>query len=309
MKDKWYINFFHIFMSRFKNVDVRSASVLIAYYFLLSIFPLLIAIGNILAFWGIDITAVTSYLRVVIPSEILNSLVQDLISTSSGELLSFGILAAIWSSSRGIIYMQRGVNKAYGVSPRGNFVIKKAVSLIIIVLIALFLIAFLLVFSFGYTILDSIVQFAPWAYTLSMYLTDLKWPIACAFLFLLTVLVYFLTPHIKVRIRNVWPGAIFASAGLLCLVQGFTLYLRFFAQRYTSYSTLGTFVVLMLWLHFSAMFFLLGAVLNASIQEYRYGEITDEISRMDTFVKSTQQKLVDKSPLIKWIADKQQKYK
>ncbi len=306
MKDKWYINFSHIFMSHFKCADVRSTSVLIAYYFLLSIFPLLIAVGNILAFLDIDITAITSYLRVVIPSEILNSLIQDLISTSSGGLLSFGILAAIWSSSRGITYMQRGVNKAYGVSPRGNFVIKKAVSLLIIVLIALFLIAFLILFSFGNIIFDSISQFVPRAHTISMYLTDLKWPISCTFLFSLTLLVYFLTPHIKVHIRNVWPGAVFASAGLLGLVQGFTLYLRFFAQRYTSYSTLGTFAVLMLWLHFSAMFFLLGAVLNASIQEYRYGKITDEISRMDTLMNSAQQKLINKVPLIKWILEKQQ---
>ncbi|MGD9560373.1 MAG: YihY/virulence factor BrkB family protein, partial [Oscillospiraceae bacterium] len=297
--------FFTIAKDRFVGADVGNTSVLITYYLLLSLAPLVIAVGNILPFLNIDPTSVMGYLDTVVPEAvlpILEPIVSGLLTNGSGGLLSLGLIAAIWSSSRGIRYLQKGMNKAYGIPDTASFIAKRLVSLVTILLILLLLIAFVVVFSMGEALLQGLAPILPQAGQLMHTLLDLKWPVAIGFLFCMLLIVYRVTPDVKLRFRDVLPGVFLALVGLLALVQGFTIYMRFATRNLSSYGTLGALFLLMFWLNFTVTLVLVGAVLNASIREYRFGKAEEEQGGVDRVISKTRDTLAAR--LRQWVAKK-----
>ncbi|MDL2219091.1 YihY/virulence factor BrkB family protein [Ruminococcaceae bacterium OttesenSCG-928-O06] len=289
---------FSILKERLAGAEVTHTSVLIAYYLLLSIFPLLIAVGNLLPILGVDPTNAVEYMRAIVPAAVLpvlEPIVLSLLTGASGGLLSISVIGAIWSASRGINFLQKGMNKAYGIPKAGNFVTKRIVSIITILLIILLLVAFVLVFALGEMLLETLFPGISWAGNLLAWVKGLKWPVALLFLFVLLWLVYCVTPDVKVRPRDVLPGTVLGTVCTLALVQGFTFYVQATARSFSSYGALSTFFVLMFWLNFTAISVLLGAVLNATIAEYRYGPAEESLTGVDTVVAKTRDGLLKRA--------------
>ncbi len=96
----------------------------VAYYLLLSFFPILIIVGNLLPYFNITPETVLPYLSEAIPPNVFSFLkpaITDLLESSSGGMLSISVLAALWSSSRGINALEphlivRTVLKIVGIS-------------------------------------------------------------------------------------------------------------------------------------------------------------------------------------------------
>lgn len=59
----------------------------------------------------------------------------------------------------------------------------------------------------------------------------------------------------------------------MILSQAFSLIIEYFFRNITAFKTLGTFIVIMLWLYFIGLVLMFGAVINASVQEYYTGSI------------------------------------
>lgn len=283
-----------ILRDRFLGAEVSITSVVIAYYLLLSLFPMAIALGNLLPLLQIDIDVLMAYMALVVPAPILSVLepiFRDLLSTSSGGLISIGALAALWSSSKGVRFMQKGMNKAYGIPDTSSFIAKRVVSLVTIVLVLLFFAVFVLFFSVGELLLGAMGDVFTWASQLAQIVSDWKWPVAIAFIFCMMLLMLRVTPDVKLRLRDAAPGAAFSTLALLAVAQGFTLYVRFSTRSFSGYGTLSTFFVMMFWLQLSAMIVILGAVLNATISEYRFGKAQPDDSRLDRAISDTRQSL------------------
>ena len=120
------MRFIETTQKRITDSEMGTTSVVVAYYLLLSLFPLIIAFGNILPFLHIDQETVLTYVREVIPETIyqfIGPAVKNLLTQSSGGLLSVSALAALWSASQSINALQIAMNKAYGVENRKNFLI------------------------------------------------------------------------------------------------------------------------------------------------------------------------------------------
>lgn len=297
MKKEKITKFACILKDRIAGAEIGNNSVIVAYYLLLSLFPLLIVVGNLLALLNLDPLAALEYLAMVVPKAVmplLIPLINSLLTSASGGLLSLGVLAALWTSSRGVGFLQQAMDKAYGVLGSGNFIVKRFFSLVTILLIILLLVAFALVFSLGDIVLQSLSPHFAWADGVMRILHEFKWPVTLGFMFALLSLVYRVTPDVKLRVRDALPGAAFASVGLVGLVQAFTLYLSFSARSFSSYGALSAFFVLMFWLNFSATIVILGAALNAAIAEYRFGKAQVLRSGLDKVVERTQNTLLDK---------------
>lgn len=289
--------FAYIVKQRLSGAELQVTSVMIAYYLMLSFVPLLIVVGNILPLFNVEAEIAVLYLGEVIPDMVMPAIepiIRDLLTTTSGGLLSLGLLTGIWSASRGITYIRKGLNKAYGVSDSASYIVKKIVSVVTIVLILLLLILFALVFGFSGVVLEGLAPYIPWAGSLLQQISTLKWPVSLLFIFALLVLVYRATPDVKLRVRDVLLGSAFAAGGLIGLVQAFSLYLQFFSRNLSSYGTLGAFFVMIIWLNFSAGILILGAVLNASISEYRFGAAQKNVSGMDNAVERAKSKLLQR---------------
>lgn len=256
---------------RMVESDIGNTSVVVAYYLLLSLFPLLIAVGNILPYLHIDSNLVLPYIAEVIPASIyidLEPAIKSLLTQRSGSLLSISALAALWSASQSIDALQTAMNKAFGVAPRSNFIVVRLMSLFVIVLLLTAIVGVVGILGLGKTILDFFQPILHYSTNFIDTFQTLKWPLTSLVLLVIMSLIYRVVPNAKLTFRSIIPGAIFATIGWMLLSQVFGLYIKYFSSKISSYQIIGSFIILMLWLNFAATIIILGGIINAVVKEY-----------------------------------------
>lgn len=264
---------------RFSEAELGNSSVVVAYYLLLSLFPLLIAVGNLLPFLHIDPQSVLPYMQELIPENIYSFLgpaIEDLLTNGSGGLLSISAVATLWSASQSINALQSAMNKAYGVDDRQNIVVVRIVSLLVIVLFMVALIGVSVVIGLGQAVLDFLQPMFQISDNLIGTFQTLKWPLTILALLVIMSLIFWLVPNAKVTLRSTLPGTVFTTIGWLLLGQLFGIYAQFFASKISGYQIIGSFIVLMIWLNFMATIIIIGGILNAVVAEYTTGAEVQE---------------------------------
>ncbi|MEG0782638.1 YihY/virulence factor BrkB family protein [Carnobacterium sp.] len=295
-KKEW-LRFFETIQRKYQEAEVTNSSVVIAYYLLLSFFPIVIIIGNLLPLLNLDINTILPYFSTIIPEAIYKEIVETihrLLTSSSSGMLSFGIIAAFWAASKGMNAMQVSMNKAYGVEPRKNMFVIRLASLAFTLILVLGIVALVLVFSFGQVVLNYLTPLLQLPEELVAIFQSVKWPVTLFVLLFVFTLVYYMVPNAQVKVKFVLPGAIFATIGWVLLSQAFAIYVRYFSGRTLSYGSVGIFIVLMLWLNGSGIVLTLGAVINASIDEFRHGKIENNNSRIGDYFERQINKGKDK---------------
>lgn len=275
MKKEEFKNWFLIFKNRLKIARITQTSVQVAYYTLLSIVPLLIAVGNLLPLLNIDPARVVLYLNSILPEvvqPVLDPLVSGILGDSNSGLFIVALVLFIWSASKAVNHMQKGFDRAYGLVASRGAIPQRVFSMIVSLLILLVLFAFMLIFSFGDAIMEQWIPLSPGIEQVSRLLHNVKWPVMllCAFIFLL--LIYLFTPGVRVRVREALAGTAVATAGTIILSELFSFYVRRISSLLSNYGALSSFLVLMFWLNFTAIIINVGAVVNASIKEHRTGD-------------------------------------
>lgn len=295
-KKEW-LRFFETIQRKYQEAEVTNSSVVIAYYLLLSFFPIVIIIGNLLPLLNLDINTILPYFATIIPEAIYKEITETihrLLTSSSSGMLSFGIIAAFWAASKGMNAMQVSMNKAYGVEPRKNMFVIRLASLAFTLILVLGIVALVLVFSFGQVVLNYLTPLLQLPEELVAIFQSVKWPVTLFVLLFVFTLVYYMVPNAQVKVKFVLPGAIFATIGWVLLSQAFAVYVRYFSGRTLSYGSIGIFIVLMLWLNGSGIVLTLGAVINASIDEFRHGKIENNSSRIGDYFERQINKGKDK---------------
>ena len=90
----------------------------------------------------------------------------------------------------------------------------------------------------------------------------LRWPLAAAMYFLMISYDYYSMPSSKVRFRQIIPGSIFASVGLLLVTWAYSLYVNQIISYDILYGSLANIVALLFWFYFMAWVLCLGMLFN-----------------------------------------------
>lgn len=242
----------------------------LSYYFLLGIFPALIALASVLAFLPIpDLFGqiLTMMSRFVPPDSmgLVRQIASDVISPNKGKLLTFGLLGALWAVSGGFAAMIEALNVAYDVPETRPFWKTRTLAISMTFVIGTLMMGAMAVLLVG-------PRFGEWlAYHLHLsYLWVIVWPylhwaLSIAFTVLAIEALYFMAPNVKQRFRCTLVGAVFAVAAWLALTYLLGIYFRSFAHFNKTYGALGGGVALMVWLYWTGFAILLGAEINSEI--------------------------------------------
>lgn len=256
----------NIIKEQIQNADISNTAIVMAYYFLLSLFPLLIALGNTLPYFRIDPNVVLPYIKELMPSSIYVSLkpaIQSLLTQNSGGLLSLSAITAIWSASQSINAIQSAMNKVFNVDNRRNFLITRFTSLIVIILLLIAIIVVITILGLGRNILNLIQPIFKFQTGFIDYFQTLKWPLTFIILLAIMYSIYYIVPNIKLSFQSVFPGALFSTIGWMILSQVFGLYIKYFNSKIASYQIIGSFIVLMLWLNIASLILIIGSIINS----------------------------------------------
>lgn len=282
------IQFIRGIMRHYQMANVSDSAAVLAYYVLLSLFPMVLVLGSLLPLFHIDTSTVLNGIEPIVPTSIyhmLEPIIHSFLNAKSGGVLSIGVVVAIWSSSRAVAAFQRTVNRAYGVAQHQNALVNRIGAFFWMVALILFLFALMLIFSFSQVIMEQLTPILHLPLHLINYLNAIRWPFTFVVTFLVLMILFFFVPNARLKWRYVWPGALVATLGWLLLSQGFSLYLKYFMHNIDSYKTIGTFIVLMFWLDFTGLILMFGAVLNATIQELVAGPI-EELSGLSAILRN-----------------------
>jgi membrane protein len=255
---------------RIEEDDINGLSAQLAYFFLLSLFPLLIVIFTLLPYLPIPHQNMLGMIRGFAPAGTMNLIeknVNDVISHRNGGLLSFGIIGTIWSASNGIEAIVRAFNKAYNVKESRSFIVSRGMAVLLTFgMIFVFILA-IVIPIFGREI--GVFLFSQLGYTTQFikFWNALSLLGSAIILFLIFTGLYWIAPNVKLRCKSAFPGAAFATIGWIISSLGLSFYVGNFSNYSLTYGSIGTIIVLMIWLYMSAFIIIIGGEINAFYSE------------------------------------------
>jgi membrane protein len=238
----------------------------------MSLFPALAVLAAVVAYlpWTGGVRDVTTFLSNVMPPQAMSLFTQftNSIRVHRTGLLSFGIIATVWLSSKAVKGIIAGLDIVYEVrAPRRlwtnrilAFALTFAVGILLLLGVALTLVGPAIEVMLERTASVQSLWVRTWPYV--------QWIPAAIFIFAAIELLYLLAPNLPARQRVTVPGALIAAAGWLALSWGLGLYFHYFGDMGLSrfYEFLATPIAVMIWLYWSAFTLLIGAEINASLR-------------------------------------------
>jgi len=209
---------------------------------------------------------------------LVSSLVGEVVERTGAPLFSVTVITVIWSASRGVFSVTRGIGQAYGVHIKENFMLDILRSLIYTLSFVLMIILTLIALVFAETIIIAARAYSPLLTVVFNIIKD------CAPVILTVLLTLFfsfifdtvsrkgssfsraeykgLSGKLPRGFLAQLPGAAFAALGWVLCSYFFSLYIRYFPGFSYLYGSLTTLMLLMMWIYFCMFILMLGAEVN-----------------------------------------------
>ena len=261
----------------FVNDDLVSRAAELGFYFLFSLFPMLICASALLGLAARSAPGIYDhllhYLAVWVPPSAYQLVINTFNETaqaSTGGKITFGLLVSLWSASMGFSAIQDTINLVYKVRETRPYWKAHGAAILVTILLALIATANLAALLAG-GFLARKAYHAIWHRTLRIAVVSgihlVTWIIAFGLLMLIFSTIYYYAPCLKTKCwRWLTPGAAFGIITWMLASLGFRVYLHFFDSYSVTYGSLGAVMVLLMWFYITGLTLLAGAELNSEIQ-------------------------------------------
>ncbi|MDO9214931.1 MAG: YihY/virulence factor BrkB family protein [Methylococcales bacterium] len=264
------IGYFFIVENQKSAINTRASAV--AFTFFLALFPAIIFFFSLIPFLPIDNLhqQLLKEMHTLLPENAYQAAevtIKDLVNTQHNGLLSFGFLVTLYFATNGINALIDAFNHAIHIVETRNFIQQRLVSLwLFIALTVLILTASLLIIfsevAINYAIAHGVLL-SDWL--VIALLTLGKWVISFLLLFTAISLLYYFGPVKAAGYQLINTGALLATILSIIASLLFNYYVNNFATYNKVYGSIGTIMVVMLWLQFNCLIILIGFDLNAKI--------------------------------------------
>ncbi|MEA3317210.1 MAG: YihY/virulence factor BrkB family protein, partial [Bacteroidota bacterium] len=243
----------------------------IAFNFALAIFPTLIFLFTLIPFIPINNlqTDILSFLQEMMPENAYNFLETTLVNVltkKSGGFLSIGALTSLIFSTNGIHALIQAFNNTYHSIETRKWLAIRTVSIFLVLIISILMTTSVLLITFSQEILNKLVELNIMETNFTYYFIIFgKWIVIIAFVFFAISSLFYLAPAKKTKWRFISAGSTMATILTLLTSLGFSYFVNNFGQYNKLYGSIGTLMVILIWLYFISFAILIGFELNASI--------------------------------------------
>lgn len=255
-------------------LGIRAAA--IAFQVFVSIFPVILVLLSLLPlvpvkdFQGSLFDALRQYF----PGDtfhLVESTVADLLATGvHPEIASLGFVLMLFYASSSINGILSGLNEAHHLEKRGHWLLMRAMSMVLMVVFSVFLIIAVLLIVFSGTVLDWLTAEGLVALADLPLIQAVRWVVTLLLLFT-TITALYNAADFTERWRFITPGAV-ATTGLIVLT---SIAFAWFATSLSSYNrlygSLGTLLLLLVWLNVNCFLLIIGFDLNTALNKARRG--------------------------------------
>lgn len=251
----------------------KSAAAL-TYYLLFAMFPLLIFVSNLLGLLELNVASITNTLLPIMPDDVvylLEAYLNHIDETSNQTLLWFSLAFSIWFPLRAVRSLMDDVRRAYQLKKPEKpvrYTIRQVlftVAFLVIVVLTLVLSVFGRRFISTITQwlgLEQVLQFPAVLLNLWQYL---RFALLGVLMFAVLALLYTVAQDKRCSVKSLMPGITLSLMAWLVISIGFSVYVENFGSYSVIYGTLGTVIVLLVWLYMTSFLLILGAEFNAAL--------------------------------------------
>ena len=260
-------------------ITTRASS--LAFNFFLAFFPSIIVFFTLIPYIPIEGLQETlmELLAVVLPpstNEITFTTLDDIINNPRGGLLSLGFILALYFSTNGINSLIEAFNSSYHIREIRPLIQQRILSLGLTLLLSVMLIIAIGLIIFGTVVVNYLVETEIITSSAADLIIYGKWMVMLTMLFFGISILFHLGPALKSKWKLFTPGSIFATIFIIITSIGFNYYINNFSQYNKIYGSIGTLMIILLWMYFNSIILLTGFELNASISNAKQKNVNSE---------------------------------
>nr|WP_212752797.1 YihY/virulence factor BrkB family protein [Streptococcus hyovaginalis] len=280
-------------MELFKSAEMDLSSIAVAYYLLITIFPFFVLIANLFPYININTNQILSFLQDNLPKELYSTtagIVISIFNNPNTGLVWISVVTSLWTMSRSMTFLQKSINKAYGVQDHRGIVLGYLFGFLSSIVVVFFLAVAILLSTFGKAVLQLIYNNFPFDRQLYNLLLNLAQPVTALVFVVALGILYYILPNVHIqKIKYILPGTFFTAFVFMTMTSLFGRYVTGTMARLENLRIFGSLAILalMLWFTVFAKVIIFGAILNASYQKKYMDEFETRDGNVINLIKST----------------------
>lgn len=264
------------FIKEISNSSLVNRASSLAYSFMLAVFPATIFLCTLIPYIPIDNFQI-ELLRIlanIMPTNAylaFRGTILDIIRNQNGQLLSFGFLTTVYFATNGVTNLMKAFNKSSLLTDKRSWLKRRVVALYLTIAISFALVIAIGILVAGQAVI-SFIKFhlasknAFWFYSILFLRWVVSWLVIVIIFFATVSVLYRYGPAHKKRWKFINPGAVLATALAVLTSLGFSYYINNFSSYNKVYGSIGTLIVVMIWMYLNSLILLIGFELNASVE-------------------------------------------
>ncbi len=259
------------FFTGIQRGAIKTRAQSLAFSFFLALFPAIIFLFSLIPYVPVHSfqDQLLDLIKNLLPNnayEATRNTIEDIIKHQRSGLLSIGFLLALYFTSNGFMALMKGFNSSYHVSERRTPAKRRLAAVVLTFILSILLILATVLIIFGeiavkYLVVKHILKTKTQVWMLLLG----KWVVVLALFFIAISFLYYYAPSVKRRWRFISAGSTLATVLTILTSIVFAYFVNHFGQYNKLYGSIGTLIVIMLWIYFNSLILLLGFELNASI--------------------------------------------
>ena len=249
-------------------ITTRASS--LAFNFFLAFFPSIIVFFTLIPYIPIDgfqETLMEIISNILPPSTNVATFetLEDIINNQRGGLLSIGFILALYFSTNGMSSLIQAFNSSYHIRESESILKHQLLSIILTIILSALVFLTIILIIFGKATILYLIEYQTISQNQITLLNIAKWVILIFMLFIAITTIFNLGPSIKSKTKIFSAGALLATLFIILTSVVFSYYIDNFSQYNKIYGSIGTLIIILLWIYFNAIILLIGFELNASI--------------------------------------------
>lgn len=243
----------------------------LAYSFMLAIFPGIIFLFTLIPFIPIKgfQDQLLSLIELVLPHnafDAFESTLKDIVKNQNSRLLSFGFISALFFATNGVKNLMKAFNKSSLIIETRGWLKQRFIALILTTVICFSIIICISAMALGEVILNYIKNELHIKDSLAVYAIQLtRWALLAILYFITISILYRYGPSHTKKWKLFSAGSWLATILAFLTIWGFSFYINHFGSYNKVYGSIGTLIVVMIWLYLNSLILLIGFELNASV--------------------------------------------
>lgn len=240
----------------------------LAFFFVISIIPLIALLGAIASSFSVSIEPIKEALKLT-PTGVDKLLIGAVESHGLNFNMGAFFISAFILASNGTNSIINASNEIYKIKPK-HFLRRRSKAIIMTFLLLTLLTFLLLVPVFGDTIFDILkeqiksqnaINFIHNIYQLA------KYPISLVIIYFNIKLLYVIAPDAEIPSFSTTKGSIFTTASWIIASEVYSVYVATFTKYDIFYGSISNILILLLYVYLLSYIFVLGLIINAGVYQ------------------------------------------